>query len=47
MWTVEMRGVCKHYQLDQITVPALQDVALTIRPAGPFNASSRLLKQCQ
>jgi putative ABC transport system ATP-binding protein len=34
MWTVEMRGVCKHYQLDQITVPALQDVALTIRPGG-------------
>jgi putative ABC transport system ATP-binding protein len=29
-----MRGVCKHYQLDQITVPALQDVALTIRPGG-------------
>ncbi|PRP69853.1 ABC transporter [Chromobacterium amazonense] len=34
MWTVEMHGVCKHYQLDQITVPALQDVALAIRPGG-------------
>ncbi|QEL54740.1 ABC transporter ATP-binding protein [Chromobacterium paludis] len=34
MGTVEMRGVSKHYRLDQVSVPALQDVDLSIRPGG-------------
>ncbi|OHX14525.1 ABC transporter [Chromobacterium sphagni] len=33
MWSVQMHQVCKHYRLDQVTVPALQDVELAVRPA--------------
>ncbi|KUM02178.1 ABC transporter ATP-binding protein [Chromobacterium subtsugae] len=33
MWSVQMRQVRKHYRLDQVTVPALQDVELAVRPA--------------
>ncbi|OWY38594.1 ABC transporter [Xenophilus sp. AP218F] len=33
MLSVLMRQVCKHYVLDQVTVPALTDVNLEIRPA--------------
>ncbi|UTH72882.1 ABC transporter ATP-binding protein [Chromobacterium sp. IIBBL 290-4] len=33
MWSVEAHGVDKHYRLDQVTVPALLEVELAIRPA--------------
>ena len=33
MWSVQMRQVRKHYRLDQVTVPALLDVELAVRPA--------------